>query len=100
MPTNNTIEKHEVGTPKDYAHQIVTAFKYLEHGISYFNGQPCMEAGEEDMLYDIITQALTQAQEKRDEQWRKHLNSIIGTELYKLHEKHFHSPVTPDTIIN
>ena len=54
------IEESEVGTAKDYAHQIITAFKHLEHGVSHFHDQPVMEAGEEDMMYDIIINALTQ----------------------------------------
>ena len=71
------IEESEVGTAKDYAHQIITAFKHLEHGVSHFHDQPVMEAGEEDMMYDIIINALTQhhqaeverAVEKTNQKW-------------------------------
>ena len=43
---------------------------------------------------DDCTNALPSVIESRDEEWRKHLNSILGTELYELHKKYF-TPLPP-----
>ncbi len=55
------INQHEVGTPKDYAHQIVLAFKNLKHGVSDFQGHGVMEDSEEEMMYHLIEEAISQA---------------------------------------
>ena len=31
---------------------------------------------------------------ERDDEWRTHLNVVLGTQLYQLHKKHFTPPIT------
>lgn len=83
MNTEHTVEENEVGTPKDYAHQIIAAFKHLEHGVSYFNGIPCMEAGEEDMMYDLIINALHYSHKEELERARRDCKDLVKIEIIK-----------------
>lgn len=55
------INQHEVGTPKDYAQQIILAFKNLEEGVSDFQGHNVMEDSEEEMMYQLIEEAINTA---------------------------------------
>lgn len=89
-PTKQSIEEHDIGTPKDYAQQIIAAFKNLEHGVTDFHGHGVMEAGEEDDMYMLIMDALTKAhaqgmaeeRERLNKEWRKHLQDVMGDDYY------------------
>lgn len=76
-PTSHSIESHEVETHKDYAHQIIAAFKHLKHGVSYFRDIPAMEAGEEDDMYEIITTALTTVAQEARESERARILAVV-----------------------
>ena len=47
---------------------------------------------DQDWLQHFARNCERIAREERDVQWRKHLNAVLGSQLYKLHEKHFHAP--------
>ena len=48
-------------------------------------------------LRKLATASLTRIQHERDKEWCKHLKTVLGSELYNLHDKHFRDFLTtPD----
>lgn len=81
---------------EEFEKEYVDIQRNINGGIAYKEWSYKFDAEEAlDWLRTTLTEVDRRARAERDEQWRTHLNVILGTELYKLHEKHF-TNLTPN----